>query len=84
MDLVNEILTLVNRGGVVVLLIAAVVALWKGWIVRASEYHEVVEQNKRLIADNEMLRQTLATVTQGLAHPVRQTLEAIPTTEAVS
>lgn len=84
MDELNAILTLVNRGGVVVLLIVAVVAMWKGWVVRASEYHELAEQNKRLIADNEMLRQTLATVTQGLAHPVRQTLEAIPTPEVAS
>ena len=70
---------LINKGGVVVLLIIDVAALWKGWVVRSSEYDKVVRQHERLLLDNALLRETLATVTQGVAHPIQKTLEAIPT-----
>lgn len=91
MQELSEIWKLVNTGGVIFLLLVAIIALWKGWVVRASEYHDVVMenrelevQNKKLIADNAALQRTLESVVQGIAHPVRQTLEAIPTPEAVS
>ena len=78
-DILDTALSYLNKGGVVALLIIIVLALWKGWVVRASEYTAVVLENARLVQTNEVLMKTLDNVTQGIAHPVRQTLDAIPT-----
>lgn len=84
MEELRSIVTFVNWGGVVGVLVLAVLAFWRGWIVRASEYDKVVKQVERLQGDNQLLRETLSSFTTGIGHPVRQTLEAIPTPEVVS